>query len=287
MLGSIEAGGTKFVCSVGTDDLKILKRTSFPTVEPAVTMAAVADFFGPYQDELTAVGVGSFGPVDINKSSATYGWITSTPKLLWQNFDLLSSLKEIFSVPIALTTDVNGSAYGEYVAGSGADKNSLVYYTVGTGVGGGAIQDGKFVGAFSHPEMGHMLVTPVAGDDFAGSCPFHGHCLEGMAAGPAIEKRLGRAGATLAEDDPYWTIEADYLAQCVYNTTLMLRPELIILGGGVMHQPQLLALVKKRFIEILAGYVAIPAIDKYLVTPELGDNAATIGCLALAQDLTE
>ncbi|MBO1304691.1 ROK family protein [Enterococcus sp. 669A] len=284
MYGAIEAGGTKFVCAIGTSELEILERESFPTTTPVETMALVVEFFKKHQAQLESIGVGSFGPIDIHRDSKTYGYITSTPKLAWQNFDFIGSLKQHFELPIAWTTDVNAACFGEYVAGNGKGLSSVVYYTIGTGIGGGALQEGKFVEGFSHPEMGHMLVRNHPADDFTGSCPFHGNCLEGMAAGPAIEQRLGRKGQTLAEDDPFWEIEAEYIAQCAYNTTLMLSPDVIIFGGGVMKQQHLMMKVHQAFERLMKSYVKTPQLSEYIVTPALEDNAGTIGCLALARE---
>lgn len=284
MYGSIEAGGTKFVCAIGDEEMTIKERVSFPTTTPEETMALVIDFFKKYEDQLVGIGIGSFGPIDIHRDSATYGYITSTPKLAWQNFDFVGTMKQAFPIPIAWTTDVNAAAYGEYVFGKGKGLSSVVYYTIGTGVGGGALQDGRFVEGFSHPEMGHMLVVPHPDDSFEGSCPFHGNCLEGMAAGPAIEKRLGKKGQELSEDEPFWSIEAEYIAQCAYNTTLMLSSDVIIFGGGVMKQRHMVEKVHQAFERLVNGYVKTPAVADYIVTPELEDNAGTLGCLALARE---
>lgn len=284
MYGSIEAGGTKFVCAIGDEEMTIKERVSFPTTTPEETMALVIDFFKKYEDQLVGIGIGSFGPIDIHRDSATYGYITSTPKLAWQNFDFVGTMKQAFPIPIAWTTDVNAAAYGEYVFGKGKGLSSVVYYTIGTGVGGGALQDGRFVEGFSHPEMGHMLVVPHPDDSFEGSCPFHGNCLEGMAAGPAIEKRLGKKGQELSEDEPFWSIEAEYIAQCAYNTTLMLSPDVIIFGGGVMKQRHMVEKVHQAFERLVNGYVKTPAVADYIVTSELEDNAGTLGCLALARE---
>lgn len=284
MYGSIEAGGTKFVCAIGDEEMTIKERVSFPTTTPEETMALVIDFFKKYEDQLVGIGIGSFGPIDIHRDSATYGYITSTPKLAWQNFDFVGTMKQAFPIPIAWTTDVNAAAYGEYVFGKGKGLSSVVYYTIGTGVGGGALQDGRFVEGFSHPEMGHMLVVPHPDDLFEGSCPFHGNCLEGMAAGLAIEKRLGKKGQELSEDEPFWSIEAEYIAQCAYNTTLMLSPDVIIFGGGVMKQRHMVEKVHQAFERLVNGYVKTPAVADYIVTPELEDNAGTLGCLALARE---
>ena len=284
LYGSIEAGGTKFVCAVGNEALEIVERVSFPTTVPEETMALVIEFFNKHKEELVAIGVGSFGPIDIHQDSETYGYITSTPKLAWQNYDFVGTLKESFNIPVAWTTDVNAAAYGEYVFGNGKGLSSVVYYTIGTGVGGGALQEGRFIEGFSHPEMGHMLVVPHPDDTFEGSCPFHGNCLEGMAAGPAVEKRNGRKGQDIPDDDPFWEIEAYYIAQCAYNTTLMLSPDVIIFGGGVMKQRHMVEKVHQAFAKLLNGYVKTPDLDKYIVTPALEDNAGTLGCLALARN---
>ncbi|HFC9122193.1 TPA: fructokinase ScrK [Enterococcus faecium] len=285
MFGSIEAGGTKFVCAIGNDELEILERVSFPTTTPDETMKAAVDFFNQHKEGLESIGVGSFGPIDLQRESPTYGYITSTPKIAWQNFDFVGTLKKHFAIPVAWTTDVNAACYGEYVSGHGKGLSSVVYYTVGTGIGGGALQNGTFVEGFSHPEMGHMLVRRHPEDSFSGNCPFHQDCLEGMAAGPAIEKRTGTKGQDLSEDDLAWEIEADYLTQCAYNTTLMLSPDIIIFGGGVMKQAQLKKKVQEKFSELINGYVVTPEITEYIVTPKLADNAGTIGCLALAKQV--
>ena len=285
MYGSIEAGGTKFVCAIGNDDLKVLERVSSPTTTPNETMSLVIDFFNHYKEQLESIGVGSFGPIDIHRESKTYGHITSTPKTAWKNFDFVGTLNKHFEIPIAWTTDVNAACYGEYVSGHGKGLSSVVYYTVGTGIGGGAIQDGIFVEGFSHPEMGHTLVKRHSGDTFSGTCPFHHDCLEGLASGPAIEMRTGTKGQDLSIEDPFWEIEADYIAQCACNTTLMLSPDIIIFGGGVMQQEHLKKKVQRRFLELINGYVDTPNIEEYIVTPKLADNAGTIGCLTLAKDV--
>ncbi|MCF1616736.1 fructokinase ScrK [Tetragenococcus koreensis] len=283
LYGSIEAGGTKFVCAIANEHLEITERVSFPTTVPEETMKQVIAFFEQYKNELAAIGVGSFGPIDIHQDSKTYGYITSTPKLAWQNFDFVGTLKKVFDIPITWTTDVNAAAYGEYVFGQGKGLSSVVYYTVGTGIGGGAIQEDQFIEGFSHPEMGHMLVVPHPDDNFKGNCPFHGNCLEGMAAGPAIEARAGKKGQDIPADDPVWEIEASYIAQCAYNTTLLFSPDVIIFGGGVMKQRHMVEKVHRAFEELLNNYVKAPKIENYIVTPSLEDDAGTFGCLALAK----
>ncbi|WP_086350599.1 ROK family protein [Candidatus Enterococcus clewellii] len=281
--GAIEAGGTKFVCAVGNAALEIIEKVSFPTETPQKTIAAVIDYFNQYKKELKSIGVGSFGPIDVQPNSAEYGYITTTPKLDWQYVDFVGLLKRHFAIPIAWTTDVNAACYGEYISGKGQGLASVVYYTIGTGVGGGALQNGRFVEGFSHPEMGHMLVRRHSEDSFEGNCPFHKSCLEGMAAGPAIEKRVGKKGQELSSDDPFWQIEAEYLAQCAYTTTLLFSPDIIIFGGGVMQQ-SLLPQVHQAFAELMNGYVKTPPLENYIVQPKLGNDAGTIGCLALAKN---
>lgn len=282
LYGGIEAGGTKVVCAVGTSELDVIKKETIPTTTPQETMEKIVLFFGEFREDLQSFGVGSFGPIDIDVTSSTYGYITSTPKEAWQNFNFVGKLKEHFNIPIFWTTDVNAAAYGEYVAGHGVSLDSVVYYTVGTGFGGGALQNGRFIEGFSHPEMGHMLVCSHSDDQFKGVCPFHSHCLEGFASGSAIEKRFGKKGQDLEIDNPFWDIEAYYIAQCAYNTTLFLSPDVIIFGGGVMEQQQLLPKVRKEFDKLSNNYVKTPGLESYIVTPKLGGNAATIGCLALA-----
>lgn len=280
MYGAIEAGGTKFVCAVSDKQLEIKERVSIPTTTPEETLKQVFDFFDQYT--LTSIGIGSFGPIDVNEKSATYGYVTSTPKMAWKNFDFLGSVKQRYGIPVAWTTDVNAAAYGELKKGSAQGMESCLYLTVGTGIGGGAVVDGKVLSGYGHPEMGHLLVRMHPDDDFDGVCPYHGNCLEGVAAGPAIEKRYGKKGHELAEDKKVWEIEAFYLAQALVNYTLILSPEKIVLGGGVMKQTQLLSMIKEQFTQLMAGYVATPPLDEYIVTPELEDNAGITGCLLMA-----
>ncbi|MGG5342932.1 ROK family protein [Enterococcus sp. AZ192] len=278
--GSIEAGGTKFVCAVADEELSIIERISIPTTLPEETLAQVFDFFDRY--ELKGLGVGSFGPIDVNEQSETYGYITSTPKNGWRNIDLLGLLKARYALPIAWTTDVNAAAYGEMHLGAGRNTQNCLYLTVGTGVGGGAVVQGSILHGFSHPEMGHISVTRHPEDSFESICPYHDHCLEGLAAGPAIEKRTGVKGQLVAADHAVWELEAFYLAQALMNYTLILSPEKIILGGGVMKQTHLLEKIRQSLEEQLGGYVSLP--DDYIVGCGLGDNSGTIGCLLLAKE---
>ncbi|MDQ0218111.1 ROK family protein [Peribacillus cavernae] len=283
-LGAIEAGGTKFVCAVGNEQGEFIQRVSFPTTTPEETMGKVIDFFQNYS--LSAIGIGSFGPVDLNVDSPQYGYITMTPKVQWQKFDIFGALKKHFHIPIGFDTDVNAAAFGEKVWGAGSDVNSCIYMTVGTGIGVGAVVEGKLLHGLTHPEMGHILVRRHPSDQYEGKCPYHKDCLEGLAAGPAISERWGKAGVELQGRAEVWEMEADYLAQALVNYILILSPERIILGGGVMKQLQLFPLIRKRVQELLNGYVhhaaILSSINEYIVPPGLGDNAGISGALALA-----
>ncbi len=280
--GGIEAGGTKFVCAVSDKDFKIIERVSIPTTAPEETLQHIFEFFDNYQ--LDSIGIGSFGPIDVNRKSATYGYVTSTPKKGWNNYDFVGAIKGRYDIPVAWTTDVNAAAFGEYRKGSAQNSKSCLYLTVGTGIGGGAVVNGEIIDGFGHPEMGHILVRNHPEDDFEGVCPYHGNCLEGIAAGPAIEKRLNIKGQDLEKSDHYWEIEAYYLAQALVNYTMILRPEVLILGGGVMKQEQLFPLIRTEFKKVMNEYVTTPDLDTYIVAPGLGDNAGITGSLLLAAE---
>ncbi len=280
LYGGIEAGGTKFVCAVCNEDLAILERVSIPTTVPEETMAHVFAFFDQF--DLVTIGVGSFGPIDVNPKSATFGYVTSTPKLAWANYDFVGSLKRRYNIPVAWTTDVNAAAYGELKKGAAKGKDSCIYLTVGTGIGGGAVVNGQILSGYGHPEMGHILVRRHPNDHYEGKCPYHKDCLEGLAAGPAIEARSGKKGQDLVPEDDAWKLEAFYLAQALVDYTLVLAPEIIILGGGVMKQKQLFPLIQQSFKKQIAAYVATPSLEEYIVPCALEDNAGITGCLLLA-----
>ena len=283
--GSIEAGGTKFVLAIGDEQFNILKTNQIPTTSPEETITRTIEFFK--ENPVKSLAVGSFGPIDIKPESATYGYITTTPKAGWANVDLLGKLKAALDIPMVFTTDVNSSAYGEMIVTGG---KSLVYFTIGTGIGGGAVQDGKFIGGFSHAEMGHQYVKRHPDDlNFAGVCPFHGDCLEGVAAGPSLEARLGIRGEDIPADSKVWDIQAFYIAQIAVNTTLALAPEKIVFGGGVMTQTHMIERVRKEFTKLMAGYVHVPyLLTDDIMTPSVANNgSATIGNFALAKDLDE
>ncbi len=283
MFGAIEAGGTKFVCSIGDDEHNIVEQISLPTSTPEETMPEVVAFFKPYLDRIKAIGIGSFGPIDIQEDSPTYGHFTNTPKVAWQGFDFVGYVKtELNDIPVAWTTDVNAAAYGELTQSPG---NSLVYFTVGTGLGGGAIQNGQFIGGINHAEMGHVLIRKHPNDSYEGYCIYHGDCLEGLACGPTIEARYGVKGQDLSEDHEVWDFIAYYLAQAAMITDLTLAPQRIVFGGGVLKQPQLIGKIRSEFERLLKDYRPTPSLDEYIITPILGDNAATIGCLAMAKEI--
>lgn len=284
-LGGIEAGGTKFICAAGDEKGNIVEQIQIPTLSPEETMPAVYDFFSRHQ--LDAIGIGSFGPIDVDTDSPSYGSVTSTPKIPWRNFQLAGVLKEKFDVPVGFTTDVNAAALGEAVYGAAKGLDSCLYLTVGTGIGGGAIVKGEVLQGLSHPEMGHILVRKHPEDTYSGKCPYHGDCLEGLAAGPAIEERWGKKGIELADRPEVWEMEGFYLAQALMQYALILSPKKIILGGGVMKQTHLFPIIHKHFTALMKEYVVLPeyldSINEYIVPPGLGDKAGIIGSLLLAE----
>lgn len=282
-IGAVEAGGTKFVCGIGNERGEVEDRISFPTAGPEETIDQVIDYFREQKPE--TIGIGSFGPIDPNPASPTYGRVTTTPKQGWQNCDFLGRMKQHFSIPIGWDTDVNVAALGEATWGAAKGLANCLYLTVGTGVGGGVYAEGRLVHGLVHPEIGHIPLKRHPDDTFAGSCPYHADCLEGMAAGPSLEKRWGVKGGELGADHPAWAIEAYYLAQTAVQAILFLSPEKIILGGGVMKQRQLFPLIRAEVLTMLNGYVQhetiLSGMEDYIVPPALGDNAGLCGALAL------
>ncbi|MCI1591529.1 ROK family protein [Heyndrickxia oleronia] len=280
MLGAIEAGGTKFVCAVGDERGNIIDRLQIPTTVPEETMTEVIGFFKKHS--LNAIGVGSFGPIDVNSESPNYGMITTTPKLPWRNYPIVQALKDAFSLPIGFNTDVNAAALGEATLGAAKGLDSCIYITVGTGIGAGAVVQGKLLQGLSHPEMGHILVRRHHNDKYHGKCPYHKDCLEGLAAGPAIEERWGKKGIDLVDQKEVWDLEGYYIAQALMQYILILSPKRIILGGGVMKQKQVFASIYKYLQELLNDYVTLPELKTYIVSPGLGDHAGITGALLLA-----
>ncbi len=293
LVGSVEAGGTKFVCAVGTgpDDLRGEER--FPTTTPGETLDRVLAYFRAQVERhspLAAVGVGCFGPVDLDAGSSTYGHVTSTPKPGWSGANVVGPLAAGLGVPVGFDTDVNAAALGEGRWGAARGLDTFLYLTVGTGIGGGSVVHGQPLHGLIHPEMGHVrVIRDPARDPFAGRCPYHGDCLEGLAAGPALEDRWGQAAETLPADHEAWGLEADYLGQALADLVLVLSPQRIILGGGVMEQAHLLPMIRGRVAALLAGYVRAPAIleriDDFIVAPALGHRAGILGGVALGQSI--
>ncbi|WP_223591731.1 ROK family protein [Neobacillus bataviensis] len=280
MLGAIEAGGTKFVCAVGDEFGNITDVIQIPTTIPDETMTEVINFFKKYS--LDAMGIGSFGPIDVNMESPTYGYITSTPKTAWKNYPLVQAIKDAFSVPVGFNTDVNAAALAEATLGAAKGLDSCLYITIGTGIGAGAIVHGKLLQGLSHPEMGHILVPRHPNDKYEGGCPYHRDCLEGLAAGPGIEERWGDKGVNLVEREEVWDLEGYYIAQALIQYILILSPKRIILGGGVMNQKQVFSYIYKYLDELMNQYVNFPDLSSYIVSPVLGNRAGITGSLLLA-----
>lgn len=283
LLGALEAGGTKMVCAVGNEDGRIIDQISIPTRDPEETIKDIADYFK--DKNIEALGIASFGPVDLNKNSSTYGHIQNTPKLRWKGYDILGELTKALNVPAEIDTDVNGSCLGEVTYGSSKGLNDVVYITIGTGVGAGLYINGKLVHGALHPEMGHMLLTRHPKDKGECNCPFHSACLEGLAAGPSIEKRWGKKAVELKDNPEVWDMEAWYIAKAIANLIFSICPQRIILGGGVMHQLQLFPLIRQYVLEMLNGYIDIKElkdIDNYIVPASLNDDQGIMGALKLA-----
>ncbi|MGB8020684.1 MAG: ROK family protein [Candidatus Nanopelagicales bacterium] len=292
LIGAVEAGGTKMVCAVGTNPDDLRDEVRFPTTSPDECLAEVVDYFTKWEaqhgEKIAAIGYGTFGPCDPNPSSPTYGWVTKTPKPGWTDTDVVGRLKQAFGIPIGFDTDVNGAALGEHLWGAAQDIDTFIYLTIGTGIGGGIIVNGKILHGLIHPEVGHMrLPHDLAADPYKGRCPFHGDCLEGMAAGPAIGDRWEVPAYELPPEHPAWALEAEYLALACQSLTCILSPQRIILGGGVMDQAHMFPMVRARTLELLNGYVQAPEIlehiEDFIVPPGLGNRAGVSGCVALGQ----
>ena len=284
--GSLEAGGTKMVCAIGDEQGNILERISIPTLAPENTMPAILDFFK--NKNISALGIGCFGPVDLDKKSPTYGHITTTPKLAWKNYDIVGVCEKELGVPVGFDTDVNGSALGEATWGCTKDLDNSIYITVGTGIGVGVIIDRKPYHGMLHPEGGHIFLARHPQDPMErGVCPYHELCLEGLASGPSIQARWGKPGVELADRKEVWELEAYYLAQAICSYIMILSPERIIIGGGVAHQEQMMPRIRKEVLRQMGGYIAAKGmqdLDNYIVLPSLNDDQGILGALKLAMD---
>ncbi|MGN0243150.1 MAG: ROK family protein [Lachnospiraceae bacterium] len=283
IIGALEAGGTKMVCAIGNENGEILERISLPTKTPDETMPQMIAYFKEHKIE--ALGIGCFGPIDPDKTSPTYGYITTTPKLAWANYNIVGEFKKALGVPVGFDTDVNGSCLGEATWGCTKDVDSSIYITIGTGVGVGIMIHGQLLHGMMHPEAGHILIEKHPDDTFEGICPFHPNCVESLASGPAIEARWGKKAYELADNKAVWELEAHYIAKALVNYILIASPKRIILGGGVMHQTQLFPLVRKEVLRLLNGYVKtkeLEDIDSYIVPHSLNDNQGIMGCIKLA-----
>jgi fructokinase len=292
LFGAVEAGGTKFVCAIGDANGTIRAEARVPTTDAVSTLAAVRDFFDAQRRALgtfSAIGIGCFGPVILDKGSAKYGFIGKTPKAGWCDIDVLGMLAQEFSCPVGFDTDVNAAALAEHRWGAARGAKNVVYLTVGTGIGGGVLIDGAPLHGLLHPEIGHIHPRRHPLDvNFAGVCPFHGDCLEGLASGPAILARCGAELPHLDADHPQWQMQADYLGQLCAQLVLTLSPQRIIMGGGVMAQERLFPGIRDRMLHWLGGYVdrseLLADSHRYVVPPALGARAGVLGAICLAID---
>ena len=291
LFGGIEGGGTKFVCAISDGSGKVLSEVRFPTTTPQETLQKSIAFFQQQETELgklAAIGIAMFGPIDPQPGSPTYGHILETPKPGWSNTDVVSAIRSAFDLPVGFDTDVNGAALGEWRWGAAQGLDPVVYLTVGTGIGGGGLVNGRLLHGLLHPEMGHIPVPHDRNaDPYPGLCPFHGDCLEGLASGPAIEGRWRQLAQNLPPEHPAWDLEAHYLALALVDYICILSPEVIVLGGGVMEQAHLFPRIQRQVQEVLNGYLR-PAkimrdISSYIVPAGLGNRAGISGALALAE----
>jgi fructokinase len=286
LFGGIEGGGTKFICAVGSDPQNIVDEIRFPTTTPVETVQQVCDFFTPHLNQLLGIGLGSFGPVDVDFASPTYGYVTTTPKPNWANTNILGMLREKLDLPIAMDMDVVTAGLGEAKWGASVGFDPSLYLTIGTGIGGGFIVNGKPLRGLVSLEMGHIRIPHDPGlDPFRGACPYHGDCFEGLASGPAIQARFGQRAETLSNDDPFWDVEAGYIAYALANYIFTLAPRKIIIGGGIMQNDFMFEKIRARVKALLNKYLNHPVLinhmDEYIVPPALGNRSGVLGAIAL------
>ena len=291
LLAGIELGGTKCVCLIGYGPDEVLAQIEIATgLAPDATLQAIEtqlETWKAHYGSIAALGVASFGPVDLDPRSRLYGHITTTAKPGWRNVDLVGRLERRLKIPIGFDTDVNGAAHAEGRWGAARGLRHFAYVTVGTGIGVGIVTNGQSLQGIFHPEMGHIRIVRQAGDGFAGSCPFHGDCLEGLASGEAIRRRIGQSPKDLPPEHPVWASVAHALGQLLHVMVVSLAPERILLGGGVIAgQPHLLAQLRTELTSSLNHYLLAPEledqIDAYVRAPALGAMAGPLGALALA-----
>jgi fructokinase len=271
------------VCAVGNEEGNILDKIVIPTGMPDETMKHVFDWFR--DKKIQSIGLACFGPLDLCRSSKTYGCIMDTPKEGWAYYNIVKTAEETLHIPVGFDTDVNGSMLGEAVFGAAKGKTDALYLTIGTGIGAGILSNGKLVHGMMHPEAGHILLNRVPRDTYQGKCRFHKNCFEGLASGPAIQDRWGKMAYELADRDDVWEMEADYIAQALTSYIFILSPQIIILGGGVMHQRQLLPLIREKVMKYINGYVKtdqLADMEHYIVAETLHDDQGILGALLLA-----
>jgi len=290
--GGIEGGGTKFICALSSNPPKLEASIVIETTDPIETLKRVGNFFLPFfqADNLISVGAVTFGPVDVSPESPTFGYITDTPKPGWKNTDVLGNLSQKLKVPLAFHHDVSGAAIGEHRWGAAKGMDPSLYITIGTGIGGGYLLNGKPLVGISALEMGHIRIPhDLVKDPFHGNCPYHSDCFEGLAAGPAITERIGKQGEKLTDLDPFWELEAEYIALAVTNYILTLSPRIIVLGGGIMQRSFLFNLIRTKVRNLINGYIDLrqlaDRIDEYIVPPALGRYSGVLGAIAMAMDL--
>lgn len=285
--GAVEAGGTKFNCIIASGPTEIVDEARFPTTSPDETIGRVISFFKKH-GQLASIGIACFGPLDLNPRSATFGYITTTPKPGWSSTNILGFIQQEMRVPVSIDTDVNAAAIAEGRWGACQHLDTFVYFTIGTGIGGGVVANGLPLHGLVHPELGHIVVQHDRQvDPYSGFCPYHVDCFEGLACGPAMNQRWGQPAETLPVDHPAWDLEASYISKALQSTICTLSPERVVLGGGVMQQVQLFPLIRQKTQAYLNRYVASPSIlekiDEYIVPPGLGTRSGVLGGLALAQ----
>lgn len=290
LYGGIEAGGTKFVCAIGSNPEDLQNEVRFETTSPKETIKRTLEYFKEQnlKEKLLSIGIGAFGPVELNRDSSNYGFITSTPKPGWNNINIYGLIKEELKIPVGFNTDVNAAALGEYEWGAGQGLNNFIYLTIGTGIGGGAIINGRLLHGLQHPEMGHIFIPQdIKADPYKGNCPFHKNCFEGLASGPAMKNRWGKSPEDLNKNHKAWDLEVQYISLALTNYICTLSPERIIIGGGIMEQKNLLPLIHSSVKKMLNNYIHMEEftdnIEKYIVLPSLGKKAGILGALVLAK----